>query len=107
MADGNTTFRPSPVLVAERDYANAVCETPGVRQIDATCDALSLAATADRIVDLARKAWTNRPTSDTSSCVEYVPALVAKEIGDLLAERLGLSGEAARLLDAQISRAAQ
>jgi hypothetical protein len=105
-ADGNTTFRPSPLNVAERDYSNAVCSVPGVRQIDATCDILSLAATADRIVELARKAWTNRPTSDVSSRrLSIVPALVAQRLGEVIAEELGLSREAAAVLDAQILRA--
>jgi hypothetical protein len=108
MADGNTFTRtPSPLQTAERDYSNLVCQTPGVRQIDATCDLLSLASTADRIVELARKAWTNRPTSDVSSAIEYVPALVAQRLGEVIAEELGLSREAAVVLDAQILRASQ
>jgi hypothetical protein len=107
MADGSLTLRPSPLHEAERDYSNLVCSVPGVRQIDATCDILSLASAADRIVELARKAWSNRPTSDVSSCVEYVPALVAQRLGEVIAEELGLSREAAVVLDAQILRASQ
>lgn len=92
---------------AERDYANAITAVPGVLQHDADMDSLLLAGIADRCVELARYAWKNKPTSDTGYCGEYVLVQEARALGDVIAGGLGLSREAAVLLDRQIERAAQ
>ena len=105
MADGTFTLERNAVHAAERDYANLVCQTPGVLTYDADQDIMQLAGIADQCVALARMAWNNRPRSDVTGCAEYVFALEAKKLGEVLAESLGLSREAAALLDAQIVRA--
>lgn len=106
-ADGHAPLTRSPVHEAERDYAALICQTPGVLQHDADLDIMRFAGIADGCVQLARKAWREyRATSDEGSRCEFDITIVARMLGDVLADQFGLSSEAASLLDQQIKRAA-
>lgn len=90
----------SPLHAAELDY-EAVCrETPGVGRADVDLDLARLGLIAGACAETARKAWREyRATSDPGTRTEFDLGFLARQFTDAVAETLGFSREAARVLD--------
>lgn len=87
------------LLSAQRDFEAAQRLTPGVTQAEVNDDLQSFELLAMRSVRLARDGirFTKSSWNPSESLSD-----IARQIGDVLASGLGLSREAACVLDAQI-----
>jgi hypothetical protein len=86
--------------VAERDYEAACRQTPGVSRQDVDLDLMRLGLIAAACADTAKKAWREyRATCDLGACREFDLQILARQFTDAIAESLGMSREAAVVLD--------
>lgn len=89
-----------PLHAAELDYEAGRRRTPGVTEDEVELDLMRFGLIAASAAETARKAWREyRSTNDGGSRREFDLARVARGITDVLAEGLGLSREAAVVLD--------
>ena len=86
---------------AELDY-DRITRPPGVTLADINADLLGLQTIAMSVINTAKLAWTMRPSSEVVGAVRFDLALAAECMADSLADDLGLSREAARLLTAYV-----
>ena len=90
----------SPLHAAELDYEALCRRAAGVTRADVDTDLMRLELIAASAADTARRAWREcRAMNDVGPLPEFDLAAVARQITDVIAENLGLSREAAQVLD--------
>jgi hypothetical protein len=90
----------SPLHAAELDYEALCRRAPGVTRADVDTDLMRLELIAASVAETARKAWREcRAMNDVGPRPEFELAAVARQIADVIAANLGLSREAALVLD--------
>ena len=90
----------SPLHSAELEYECLCRATPGVTRSDVDLDLQRLESIAASCADTARKAWREyRSTSDPGNRREFELEGLARQFTDAVAQTLGFSAEAARVLD--------
>jgi hypothetical protein len=90
----------SSLQAAELDY-DAACRTvPGVTSADVDLDLMRLDLIAGACAETARKAWREyRSTSDPGQRREFQLRELARQLADVVSQTLGVSREAAVVLD--------
>lgn len=90
----------SPLHAAELDYEAACRRTPGVTRDDVDLDLMRLGLVAAACAETARKAWREcRATGAGAQVGEFDLALLARQFTDAVSDTLGLTREAAIVLD--------
>lgn len=85
---------------AELEYERVCRLTPGVAGADVDLDLMRLGSIATACAETARKAWREyRSTNDPGARPEFELSFLARQFTDAVAETLGFSREAARVLD--------
>jgi hypothetical protein len=90
----------SPLQAAELDYDAACRAVAGVTRTEVDLDLMRLDLIASACAETARKAWREyRATSDRGSRREFQVSDLARQLTDTVALTLGVSREAAIVLD--------
>ena len=90
----------SPLHDAELEYERICRQTPGVAGPDVDLDLMRLSLIAGACAETARKAWREyRATHDPGARPEFELDFLARQFTDAVAETLGFSREAAKVLD--------